>query len=162
MSNTIPAPDHDAPKRRRLLNMVADVLGTQAEMARMLRMESSTISQWLSGKRGPPDWHVVHEAIKRLLRRNPEAAPAFVEVMAADLFETEGTWKPRPEGDVGDFSDESADVVVAHGELTQAVRSGDPKRVLEAKRKLEREAEEVGLAALRVIDDEDEPLRVAR
>jgi transcriptional regulator with XRE-family HTH domain len=144
--------------------MVADVLGTQAEMARMLRLESSTISQWLSGKRGAPDWHVVHEAIKRVLRRHPEAAPAFIETIAGDCFEAEGTWRPRPAGDPGDWSEEAEDVTIAQAGLTLAVRSGDAETVERAGRALVKEATEAHRAALAVVQTEEtgRARRVAR
>jgi DNA-binding transcriptional regulator YdaS (Cro superfamily) len=148
--SALPVPAADPARRIRLLRMVVDALDTQAEAARMLCVEPSTLSQWLSGKRCP-EWHMVHEAVKRTLRRRPELAPVFVEVFASEILDLDGSWKPRPDEEVGDFTDESSDVTVAHGRLTEAVRARDPKRIEAEGRGLVREAEEATRAGLRMV-----------
>jgi hypothetical protein len=148
--SALPVPAADPARRIRLLRMVVDALDTQAEAARMLCVEGSTLSQWLSGKRCP-EWHMVHEAVKRTLRRRPELAPMFVEVFASDVLDLDGTWKPHAGDEVGDYSDESGDVTEAHGELTTKVRQGDREGVARASLRLVTEAEEAGRAARKAV-----------
>jgi hypothetical protein len=56
---------------------------------------------------------------------------------------------PEPDGELAEYPVESQDVTVAHGKLTEAVRSGDPKVVAFAGSELVREAHEAAAAACR-------------
>lgn len=94
MSRAIPVPNDDARKRLRLLRMVVDALETQAAVCKLIGVDSSTMSRWLSGKHGAPDYHVLLAAIKRTLTRRPDLAPVFVAVLVHDLLDLHGHWHP--------------------------------------------------------------------
>jgi hypothetical protein len=145
----IPAPNADLTRRRTLLHLAVDVCGSQQAAADVLGVARSTVTQWLSGDR-EVEWHMVHVALQRAIRRHPEEAPRVVGVLASELLDQQGVWLPRLDpDDVGDVSEEGADVVSALGEVLQAAKAGDAAAVARSAPRLIREAAELDAAARR-------------
>lgn len=149
MAARMDPPKDDAQKRLSLFELLSDVLVTQTETARVVGVDASTISLWLHGKREPEGWHIVHAAVKEAIQRRPASASRLIEFFAEHIFGARGRWVPETDRKLGEYADESADLTVAHGRLTQAVRSQDPKLVALAADELVREAHEADLAARR-------------
>ena len=92
MSRAIPVTPDDARKRLRLLRLVVDALQTQAALCRLLGVDSSTMSRWLSHERFAPDWYIVHAAIRRTLTRHPDLTEVFAQALLHDVLGLHGTW----------------------------------------------------------------------
>lgn len=142
-----PETDADRSTWTALLSLAVDATGSKAALADLLRVERSTVTRWLDGSRAV-SWPSLRAALRRAATRHPEAVPALVAGLADLLLDARGRWVAEGSIEVGPYSEESADVTVAHGELTQAIRSGDRVRVLVAARRLVREAEEAAKAAV--------------
>jgi|SRR5688572_27170370 len=115
----------DLERRLRLLDLLKEVMSTDAELARVVGVGRSTVTQWLNGDRSPPEWHVLLATVELVLDRRPSATARVVEFFAESAFGLRGRWIPESGGPGKTFAEESADVVVALGGLTQAVRTQD-------------------------------------
>lgn len=138
-------PDHHALLRR-LLALAADPWARLDDLAASLGVARSALSQWISGARGV-GWVAVVEALRRTARRHPEAVSMLVEALAGELLDVRGRWIPETDEDVGDWSEESADVVVTLGKITEAKRAKDDKKAESLSRTLVVEAEQAARAA---------------
>lgn len=147
MPPSIPETDEDRALLRRLLARAADPWSRLEDLAAVLGLARSAVSQYLSGARGV-GWHVVVGALRRTARRYPAAVPGLVEALAAELLDARGRWVPEEDGPPGEWTKESGDVTVAHGRLAEAVREGTRSVVSLRAREFVREAEEAARAAI--------------
>jgi hypothetical protein len=117
MNRAIPVTADDGRKRLKLLRLVVDALQTQAALCRLLGLESSTVSRWLSHERFAPDWHVVHAAISRTITRHPDLAAVFAQALLHDTLGLHGSWTPK---------DADEDCELSEGSENGSVRLLDP------------------------------------
>jgi transcriptional regulator with XRE-family HTH domain len=130
MPPRLPVPADDAPRRLRILHLLADVLGSQAELAKAIGVERSTLSQWFGAKREPDGWAVVLQAAQKTIRRHPEHEAVLVRSIAAELLDVEGAWLPALESDDGRALLEVASEVVEIGARAMgAIRRNDADEV---------------------------------
>lgn len=92
----IPVTAEDARQRLHLLRLVVQAMGTQAEVADILGVDSSTMSRFVSREKHAPEWHVVYAAIRGAIKRYPDLASVFVAELASELFGVHGRWLPGP------------------------------------------------------------------
>jgi hypothetical protein len=145
--NAPPESDADRTTWIALLSLAVEAVGSKAALADLLRVERSTAGRWLDGTRGLA-WPSLRAALRRSATRHPEAIPAMVAGLADLLLDARGRWLPEGSIEVGDYRDESGDVMVALGALTAAVRRGAGAAELAPLRAaLLQEAEEAGKAA---------------
>jgi hypothetical protein len=144
----------DTPADRAAWARLWDIVRTPwertAELAEFLGVGRTTIVEWSPGGRheGAGPWCLIRLALRRTARKYPAAVPVLVARLAEELLDVRGRWVPEDAEPVGPYADESADVTVAHGELTAAIRRGDRVAVLAAARRLVEEAEEAARAAV--------------
>ncbi len=119
----------------------------QRNAARLAGVAESTLAGWLKDRDIPTDdVLMLATAIREVM---PHHEAEVVALVARHLVEVDGgRWVPEDADPVGPYADESADVTVAHGELTVAMRSGDHARIVAAARRLVEEAEEAARAAV--------------
>lgn len=138
----------DAAALRRLLAAAVDPWASQDELARVLGVARSAISQWLSGARAVA-WHVVRASLRRTARRHPEAVPAMVACLAYEVLDAHGRWVPEEQLELLDFADSSGRVTVAHARLLEAVAGGDAELVARCRRQFIEASEACAAAAAR-------------
>jgi transcriptional regulator with XRE-family HTH domain len=150
MALQFPETDADRASWARLWAAVRTPWERTEDLARLLGVARSAVAQWATGThRGP--WSLLRAALRETARRHPQAISGLVEALAGELLDARGRWVPETDDDVGEWSDESADVTVTLGELHSAVRKGDGAKVREFSRALVVEAEQAGRAAARVV-----------
>jgi hypothetical protein len=118
------------------------------DLAAELLVSRPAVASWATGaERGP--WALLRLALRESARRFRDHEPRLVEAMARELFDLHGTWVPDPEA-AGEWTEESEDAVVAHGELVQAVRGGGATEIEFVARKFAREAQQAAAAAAEI------------
>jgi hypothetical protein len=106
------------------------------KLAKFLGYSRQAIEAWCpKGKNeGSGSWPLLRAALKEAAQENPEAVPAMVQALAAELLDARGTWVPATGGDGGedlDWSEERADVDEVRGEAVRLVRAAAPATQLE-------------------------------
>lgn len=133
----------DAAALRRLLAALLDAWDTQDDLARVLGVARSAVSQWLSGSRAVA-WHVVRASMRRTATRHPGHVPQLVAALAAEFLDVHGRWVPEEQLGLLDFDAASRHVTLAHAALLEAVGAG---RGVDAARRSLIEASEACSAA---------------
>lgn len=146
MPHTIEETAADRAAWARLWTLTRSPWERTEDLAHVLGVARSAVAQWATGDRQGP-WAALRAALRETARRRPTSVARLVEGLASELLDAHGRWIPEGQA-VGDYRDESDDVVDALAGLTRLIRSGAPKsEVTAAARRLVREAEECASAA---------------
>lgn len=142
-------------EQRQAVQLVVDdlaaVWGKQEALAKALGVSAQAVSSWISGERCP-GWAVIVGAALTTLRFHPAAAPAIVGSLAGRILGLRGRWVPDDDDlDVGEWSEEAADVAVLHGQLHDAVRRRDQGAVDQIAARAPRELRQALVAARRAV-----------
>lgn len=146
----IPPTRNDHASWARLWSLARGAWGGRATavLAERLGIARTTLAEYCSGARHG-DWNALIRALRISAQENPDEVPALVGALVGELLDAEGTWLPdRAAQDLGDLTDEVADVTIASARLVQAARRGASPEELDAlARELVREAHEAGAVA---------------
>lgn len=147
MATQLPETDADRAAWARLWAAVRTPWDRTEDLATLLGVARSAVAQWATGvHRGP--WSLLRAALRETARRHPAAVSGLVEALAGELLDARGRWIPETDdGDVGDWSDESADVLMTISDIHKAKRAKDQKAADALSRTLVVEAEQAARAA---------------
>jgi len=134
----------------RLWDMAREPWDRVQGLADYVGVSRTTVVEWCPGGRHPGSgpWCLLRRALRRTAQLYPAAVPRLVEGLIAELLDVHGRWVPTALDDVGDYRDESGDVSIALGRLTEAVRAGDVATIQACARALVNESEEAAQSAV--------------
>lgn len=146
MLTSFPETTKDREVLAELWQLVRDPWARTDDLADVLGVSRSCVSQWCLGDRAGP-WAALRAALLRTSRRHPTAVAGLVEGLARLLLDARGRWVPAdPPG--GRVLEEALDVVEANGQLVAAVRRGaSAADVVALARRVVVEADQVEAAA---------------
>jgi hypothetical protein len=149
MAARIPPGSTDIAATQRLLEIALEIAGDRkADLARVIGVDPSAVSRYLSGER-QIELHVVLGALRTLLRRHPHRTAEVMQLIGDRLLDQQGEWKAvEAPKDLGDVASESMDVTIAQAELLRAAQSGDADRIARAVQRLQQETRELATVAL--------------
>lgn len=151
MAAQFPETEADKASWARLWTMVRLPWERTDDLAHVLGVVRSAVSQWANGpNRGP--WSLLRAALRETARRYPESIPRLVEALAGELLDgARGRWVPLEDLGQREWSDEAADFAAMTGELHLAVRQGNAEAVERVADRAHRDVDEMIAAARQAV-----------